>query len=81
MIDAKIDMEKLERFHISGTPSVLQAEIAEIIGIVYQKIKGADEDEGELFKACMAHLVEDKSPVWRAPYFPGETTVMMVPKK
>ena len=81
MIDVKVDMANLKRFHISGTPSVLQAEIAEIIGIVYQKIKGADEDEGELFKSCMVHLVEDESPVWRAPDLPGETTVMVVPRK
>lgn len=80
-IDAMNNEAQIEELHISGTPTVLTAEIAALIGIVHQKIKGADKCEGEMFGDAMRHMMEADSPVWMAPDLPGETTVFRIPRK
>lgn len=81
MIDFKTDLQDIEKLRIAGAPDTLGAEIAMLVGIVHAKIKGASEEEGDLFRMRMQHILEDGSPVWDAPDLPGETTVMKIPRK
>ena len=81
MIDFKTDLQDIEKLHIAGAPHTLGAEIAMLVGIVHAKIKGASEEEVDLFRMRMQHILEDESPVWDAPDLPGETTVMKIPHK
>lgn len=80
MIKVHLDEANIEEFHISGTPEMLNAEIAELIGIVYRKICNADKREGEMFKRAMVWMLTDDSPVWDPPDLPGNTTVLAIPR-
>jgi hypothetical protein len=81
MIKVHFDGANIEEFYVYGTPEMLNAEIAELIGIVYRKICNVDKREGETFKNAMVWMLTDESPVWDSPDLPGNTTVLTIPRK
>ena len=81
MIDFKTDLANVEKLHVAGTPDILGAELSMLVGLVHRKIRTASEEEGDLFRVRMQHMMEEGSPVWDAPDLPGETTVMKIPRK